>query len=89
MCYLAVLLRLSALFHRSRLSETLPPIRLVASEEAVAIDLNADWLRQHPLTATDLNAEMQYLKKAAWPIALELHQPDADLLAFWEALSGE
>ncbi|MGM0564968.1 MAG: exopolyphosphatase [Pseudomonadota bacterium] len=88
-CYLAVLLRLSALFHRSRLSETLPPIRLVASKEAVAIDLDADWLRQHPLTATDLNAEMYYLNKASWPIALELHQPDADLLAFWEELAGE
>jgi exopolyphosphatase/guanosine-5'-triphosphate,3'-diphosphate pyrophosphatase len=58
---LGVLLRLAALFHRSRVRQALPPIGLVAHGRSLRLVLPAGWLRDNPLTRADLDQECEYL----------------------------
>lgn len=61
---LAALLRLAVIMHRSRRDEPLPPLQLVATEQTLALSLPAQWLLDHPLTAADLEMEIDYLRSA-------------------------
>jgi exopolyphosphatase/guanosine-5'-triphosphate,3'-diphosphate pyrophosphatase len=58
---LAVLLRLSALLHRARTPEPLPPMALKAGERSLRLGLPRQWLDTHPLTRADLEQERKYL----------------------------
>ncbi|MCE3003653.1 MAG: exopolyphosphatase [Xanthomonadaceae bacterium] len=58
---LAVLLRLSALLHRARAPEPLPPLALKAGEKSLRLALPRQWLDTHPLTRADLEQERKYL----------------------------
>jgi exopolyphosphatase / guanosine-5'-triphosphate,3'-diphosphate pyrophosphatase len=60
--YLIVLLRLSVLLHRGRSPETLQPIELTARARTLEIRFPYHWLREHPLTAADLQQEIDYLR---------------------------
>ena len=59
---LAVILRLSVIFHRSRTVTALPVINSRVKENSIVISLPADWLEEHPLTLNDLEQEAEYLK---------------------------
>jgi exopolyphosphatase/guanosine-5'-triphosphate,3'-diphosphate pyrophosphatase len=58
---LAVLLRLSALLHRGRSEEPLPPLALKASEKVLRLTLPRQWLDMHPLTHADFETERRHL----------------------------
>ncbi|HTY50377.1 MAG TPA: exopolyphosphatase [Steroidobacteraceae bacterium] len=60
--YLIVLLRLAVLLHRGRSPAALPPIGLAARPRSLEVKFPARWLREHPLTAADLQQEVDLLK---------------------------
>lgn len=57
-----ILLRLAVLVHRSRQPTPLPPIALAFADSRVILRFPKDWLKNHPLTASDLEQETEYLK---------------------------
>ena len=60
--YLIVLLRLAVLLHRGRSATALPKLELQAKGRSLEIAFPRGWLDAHPLTATDLENEIEYLK---------------------------
>jgi exopolyphosphatase/guanosine-5'-triphosphate,3'-diphosphate pyrophosphatase len=60
--YLIVLLRLTVLLHRGRSQAALPKIILAARMRSLDISFPRGWLEANPLTATDLENEIEYLK---------------------------
>jgi exopolyphosphatase / guanosine-5'-triphosphate,3'-diphosphate pyrophosphatase len=60
--YLIVLLRLAVLLHRGRSPSALPKIELKASGRSLELTFPKGWLEEHPLTAADLEREIDYLK---------------------------
>ena len=64
------LLRLSVLLNRGRMPIELPPINLSVNEaQDMTLDIPEDWLNNHPLTAADLEQEVE-LSEA---VGYELH----------------
>jgi len=59
---LIVLLRLAVLIHRGRSATALPNIELSAKPRALEVSFPGRWLKDHPLTAADLQQETEYLK---------------------------
>ncbi|MEO6690015.1 MAG: Ppx/GppA phosphatase family protein [Dokdonella sp.] len=59
---LTALLRLAALLQRSRTTDPLPPLELVADDRTLRLELPSAWLDQHPLTRADLEQERDYFK---------------------------
>jgi exopolyphosphatase / guanosine-5'-triphosphate,3'-diphosphate pyrophosphatase len=64
--YLIVILRLAVLLHRGRSAEVLPSIEFQAKDRALEITFPRGWLDAHPLTAIDLENEIEYLKAAGF-----------------------
>jgi exopolyphosphatase/guanosine-5'-triphosphate,3'-diphosphate pyrophosphatase len=64
--YLIVLLRLAVLLHRGRSPSALPKIELKASARSLELTFPKGWLEEHPLTAADLEREIDYLKAAGF-----------------------
>lgn len=60
--HLILLLRLAALLHRPRSSESLPDLQLRVDGASLHLGLSRRWLEAHPLTAMDLSQERRYLK---------------------------
>jgi exopolyphosphatase/guanosine-5'-triphosphate,3'-diphosphate pyrophosphatase len=60
--YLTVMLRLAVLLHRGRSVTALPKIELHPKGRSLEIVFPKGWLEAHPLTATDLENEIEYLK---------------------------
>ncbi len=60
--FLIVLLRLTVLLHRGRSQAALPKITLTARMGSLDIGFPRGWLEANPLTATDLENEIEYLK---------------------------
>ena len=54
---ITALLRLAVLFRRARRAESLPQMRLGASNKSLRLSLPAAWFSQHPLTEADLQQE--------------------------------
>ncbi len=65
---LAILLRLSAMLHRSRVSVPMPEPRLRAEEKRVTLEFPAGWLQRHPLTGADLDEETAYLRSGGYTL---------------------
>ena len=65
---LAILLRLAAIFHRGRVKEGAPGIRLSAGEKRIDLRLPGSWLEQHPLTYADLETEHRYLSDIGYEL---------------------
>lgn len=60
--FLIVLLRLAVLLHRGRSATALPRIELTARPRTLEVKFPARWLKEHPLTAADLQQEVDHLK---------------------------
>ena len=60
--FLIVLLRLAVLLHRGRSPTALPPIELTARPRTLEVKFPSRWLKEHPLTAADLQQEIHHLK---------------------------
>jgi len=60
--FLIVLLRLAVLLHRGRSAEGLPEIELNARMRTLELKFPGRWLKDHPLTAADLQQEIDHLK---------------------------
>jgi exopolyphosphatase/guanosine-5'-triphosphate,3'-diphosphate pyrophosphatase len=60
--YLIVILRLAVLLHRGRSPVALPRIVALAKGRTLELSFPRGWLDDHPLTATDLENEIEYLK---------------------------
>lgn len=58
---LSVILRLSVIFHRSRIENKLPAIGIAAKDKDLILKLPDRWLNEHPLTINDLEQEADYL----------------------------
>ena len=61
---MTLLLRLAVLLHRSRQPVTLPAIALAMTDNRVILRFPKNWLKEHPLTAADLEQEAGYLLAA-------------------------
>lgn len=59
--YLTILLRLSVIFHRSRIENKLPVIGINIVDKVLTLQLPDRWLNEHPLTINDLIQESNYL----------------------------
>lgn len=57
--YMAALLRLAVLLHRSRAPDPVPLERIEATPEGLALGFAAGWLDAHPLTRADLQTERE------------------------------
>jgi exopolyphosphatase/guanosine-5'-triphosphate,3'-diphosphate pyrophosphatase len=62
--YLAVLLRLAALLHRSHARAPAPQVKLKAGKRSLKVRFEKGWLDEHPLTHADLEQEALYLAAA-------------------------
>ncbi|HTX06200.1 MAG TPA: exopolyphosphatase [Steroidobacteraceae bacterium] len=61
---LIVILRLAVLLNRGRSPAALPPIEVSATPKSLEVLFPARWLKDHPLTAADLQQEVDYLRAA-------------------------
>ena len=59
---LIVILRIAVLLHRGRSAVSLPKITLSAKGRNLDITFPRGWIDEHPLTAADLDNEVDYLK---------------------------
>jgi exopolyphosphatase/guanosine-5'-triphosphate,3'-diphosphate pyrophosphatase len=64
--FLIVLLRLAVLLHRGRSAAALPHIQLTAKGRALELHFPRNWIEDHPLTAADLDQEVEHLKAAGF-----------------------
>jgi len=64
--FLIVLLRLAVLLHRGRSPSALPRIELRAKGKSLELSFPNGWIEDHPLTATDLENEIEYLRSAGF-----------------------
>jgi exopolyphosphatase/guanosine-5'-triphosphate,3'-diphosphate pyrophosphatase len=60
--FLIVLLRLAVLLHRGRAPASLPTIGLQAKGRSLTVQFPQGWLADHPLTAVDIEQEIDYLE---------------------------
>jgi exopolyphosphatase/guanosine-5'-triphosphate,3'-diphosphate pyrophosphatase len=60
--FLIVLLRLAVLLHRGRSAVALPHIELKARARSLELRFPRNWLDDHPLTAADLEQEVEQHK---------------------------
>jgi exopolyphosphatase/guanosine-5'-triphosphate,3'-diphosphate pyrophosphatase len=67
---LCVLLRLAVLMHRSHETTDLPSMELKAGKVRLDISFPSGWLDTNPLTYTDLQREIKYLKAAGFTMTI-------------------
>jgi exopolyphosphatase/guanosine-5'-triphosphate,3'-diphosphate pyrophosphatase len=60
--FLIVLLRLAVLLHRGRSAVALPHIELKTKARSLELHFPRSWIDDHPLTAADLEQEVEHLK---------------------------
>lgn len=66
--YLIAILRLAVLLHRGRSPIALPRIDLSAKGRSLEVVFPKNWLDEHPLTAADLESEVDYLKTSGFKL---------------------
>ena len=69
--HLAILLRLAVIFHRSRLRDSNPVIKLQVDASHLFIKLPNRWIEKHPLTLADLETEKEYLYEFGYELTIE------------------
>ena len=57
----AILLRIAVLLHRSHERDAVPEPKLQVTGNNLKLKLEKAWLKAHPLTQSDLEAEQEYL----------------------------
>lgn len=65
-----LLLRLSVLLYRSHSAESIPKLKLSVARSRLQLAIPRKWLDQHPLTRSDLENEIAYLKAADITLAI-------------------
>ena len=65
---LILILRLAVLLHRNRADDNLPPLRVTPRGRGLQIRFRLRSLRNHPLTAADLQQEIDHLKPEGIPL---------------------
>jgi len=60
--YLILILRIAVLLHRARSESAIPEVTLVGRPRTLELRFRIRSFRDHPLTAADLNDEVQYLR---------------------------
>jgi len=68
---LTIVLRLSVIFHRSRIENVLPAIGVSVNENELVLKLPDLWLNEHPLTINDLEQEAVYLENIGFSLRTE------------------
>ncbi|HEC29533.1 MAG TPA: exopolyphosphatase [Gammaproteobacteria bacterium] len=63
---LTILLRLAILLNRSRIEEESNIPAITVNNKQINLSFDQDWLSAHPLTKSDLEAEVGYLDKAGY-----------------------
>jgi len=63
--HITALLRLAVLFRRARRAESLPPMRLTATNQSLRLTLPIAWFDQHPLSEADLRQEQSPMVELA------------------------
>jgi len=66
--FLIVLLRLAVLLHRDRGPRALPEIELRVKGRSIDVDFPKGWRENHPLTAADLEQEVEYLQATGFKL---------------------
>ncbi len=69
--FLIVILRLAVLLHRGRSAIALPRIVLTAKGKSLEMKFPGGWLDDHPLTATDLGHEAEYLRSIGFRLKID------------------
>lgn len=69
--YLVVILRLAVLLHRGRSAVALPKIQLQARGKSLELRFPRGWSDKYPLTATDLENEIDYLRSTGFRLKIE------------------
>ena len=73
--FLIVLLRLAVLLHRGRNAAALPRVELMAKARCLEVFFAKGWLETHPLTAADLEQEIEYLRAAGLRLRIGQEYP--------------
>jgi exopolyphosphatase/guanosine-5'-triphosphate,3'-diphosphate pyrophosphatase len=60
--YLILILRIAVLLHRSRSDAAIPEVTLIGRPRTLELRFKVRSFRDHPLTAADLNDEVEYLR---------------------------
>jgi exopolyphosphatase/guanosine-5'-triphosphate,3'-diphosphate pyrophosphatase len=68
---LCLILRLAILFNRSRLYASLPKISLTTNNEKILLRFPTKWLDNNPLTKTDLEQEVGFIKSVGYKLELD------------------
>lgn len=66
--FLIAVLRLAVLLHRGRSVQALPKIELRVRGRSMEIAFPRNWIDDHPLTAADLEQEIEFLKVAGFKL---------------------
>jgi len=69
--YLAILLRLAVLLHRSRRDRDFEGLRLKIGDNSLKLIFAEGWLHDHPLNRADLNEEKNYLAESGFKLRFE------------------
>jgi len=66
--YIVRLLRIAVILSMRRQDDVLPNFKITAENEELAIQFENNWLKNHPLMASELNQEIKYQKKCGWKL---------------------
>ncbi len=66
----AILLRLAVLLHRSHAGNAVPDPKLQVTGNSLKLKLEKAWLKAHPLTQSDLEAEKEYLEEIDYVLTI-------------------
>lgn len=66
--YMVRLLRIAVILSMRRQDDVLPNFKITAKKTELAIEFENDWLKKHPLMASELNQEIKYQKKCSWQL---------------------
>ena len=66
---LVLVLRLAVLLNRSRSEIDLPRIEVSVSETSLALKFDDAWLTANPLTAADLEREIEYVRAVGYELS--------------------
>jgi exopolyphosphatase/guanosine-5'-triphosphate,3'-diphosphate pyrophosphatase len=66
--YMVRLLRIAVILSMRRQDDVLPNFKITAENEELVIQFENNWLKNHPLMASELNQEIKYQKKCGWKL---------------------
>jgi len=66
----AIVLRLAVLLHRSHVRDAVPDPTLQVTGNELKLTLEKAWLKSHPLTQSDLDAEQEYLDEIDYKLTI-------------------